>query len=123
MKTDINFILPEEAAGYRQVKSRFLLTFNAERYAQADATARLLDTDLITLTRAALYAVIDAVQRNPEVFRAEAARAHARAAEAAELHARELARAAQRLASPEQDTCDGYSPVALDDIPDTNSDL
>lgn len=77
MKADINFLLPEDSAGYRQVKSRFLLTFNAERYAQADATARLLDTDLITLTRAALYAVIDAVQRNPEVFRAEAARARA----------------------------------------------
>ena len=123
MKTDINFILPEDAAGYRAVKNRFLISLNAERYAQADATARLLDTDLITLTRAALYAVIDACQRNPEVFRAESARAHARAAEAAELHARELARAAQRLASPELDTADGYSPVDVDDIPDVNSDL
>lgn len=101
MKADINFILPEEADGYRQVKSRFLLTFNAERYAQADATARLLDTDLITLTRAALYAVIDAVQRDPEVFRAEAARAHARAAEAAKRKSEELARSAQLLSSPE----------------------
>lgn len=100
MKADINFLLPEDSAGYRQVKSRFLLTFNAERYAQADATARLLDTDLITLTRAALYAVIDAVQRNPEVFRAEAARAHARAAEAAKRKSEELSRSAQHLASP-----------------------
>ena len=100
MKTDINFILPEDAAGYRQIKSRFLLTFNAERYAQADATARLLDTDLITLTRAALYAVIDACQRNPEVFRAEAARAHMLASETAKHKSEELARSAQHLASP-----------------------
>ncbi len=123
MKADINFLLPEDTAGYRQVKNRYPISLNAERYAQADAAARLLDTDLITLTRAALYAVIDACQRNPEVFRAESARAHARAAEAAVLHARELARAAQRLASPELDTCDSYSPVALDDIPDIKNDL
>lgn len=101
MKTDINFILPEDTAGYRAVKNRFLISLNAERYAQADATARLLDTDLITLTRAALYAVIDACQCNPEVFRAESARAHARAAEAAKRKSEELARSAQHLSSPE----------------------
>lgn len=101
MKTDINFLLPEDTTGYRQVKSRFFLSLNTARYAQADATARLLDTDLITLTRAALYAVIDACQRNPEVFRAESARAHARAAEAAKRKSEELSRSAQHLSSPE----------------------
>lgn len=101
MKADINFLLPEDTAGYRQVKNRYPISLNAERYAQADATARLLDTDLITLTRAALYAVIDACQRNPEVFRAESARAHERAAEAAKRKSEELARSAQHLSSPE----------------------
>lgn len=100
MKTDINFILPEDAAGYRAVKNRFSISLNAERYAQADATARLLDTDLITLTRAALYAVIAACQRNPEAFRAESARAHVRAAETAKRKSEELARSAQHLTSP-----------------------
>lgn len=101
MKAEINFTLPEDTTGYRAVKNRFLISLNAERYAQADATARLLDTDLITLTRAALYAVIDAVQRNPEVFRAEAARAHMLASETAKHKSEELARSAQHLASPE----------------------
>jgi hypothetical protein len=60
---------------------------------------------------------------HPELFRAEAARAKARAAEEAELKARDARREAQRLASPELDTADGYAPVSLDDIPDVNSDL
>ena len=123
MQIPINFLLPETLDSYRPTKQRFNLTFAVAPHAIAEQMAKDLGYDLITLTRACVNACISAYQMHPEFFRAEAARAKARAAEEAELKARDARREAQRLASPEQDVADGYAPVALDDIPDVNSDL
>lgn len=123
MQIPINFILPETLDSYHPTKQRFNMTFAVAPHAQAEQMARDLGFDLITLARACVNACIASYQQHPELFRAEAARAKARAAEAAELRAREIKREAQRLASPDMDTCDSYAPVSLDDIPDVNSDL
>jgi hypothetical protein len=123
MQIPINFLLPETLDSYHPTKQRFNMTFAVAPHAQAEQMARDLGFDLITLSRACVNACIAAYQQHPELFRAEAARAKARAAEAAELRAREIKREAQRLASPDMDTADGYSPVDVDDIPDVNDDL
>ena len=123
MQIPINFLLPETLDSYHPTKQRFNLTFAVQPHAQAEQMARDLGFDLITLARACVNACIASYQSHPDLFRAEAARAKARAAEAAEQRAREIKREAQRLASPELDTADGYAPVSLDDIPDVNSDL
>lgn len=104
MQIPINFMLPETLNGYHPTKQRFNLTFTVAAHAQAERMAHDLGFDLITLARTFVNACMVAYQQQPEVFRAEAARAKARAAEAIEHKAQELAREAKRLASPETET-------------------
>ena len=118
MKAETNFILPETLDGYKPTKSKFNLSFDRASHAQAEQMAKDLGVDLITLCRAIVAAGIASYQYDPTPYRAEAARSKARAAEAAELRAREARREAERLASPALDTTDGYTPVNADDIPE-----
>ena len=99
MKAEMNFILPEKLDGYRPTKSRFNLTFDKAYYAQAKRMAEDLGVNLITLCRAIVAAGMVSYKDDPVPFRAEAARAKARAAEAAERRARDIRREAERLAS------------------------
>lgn len=118
MKAEINFLLPETLDGYKPTKSKFNLSFDRAYHAQAEQMAKDLGVDLITLARAIVAAGIASYQFDPTPYRAEAARSKARAAEAAELRAREARREAEWLASPDVDTADGYTPVSSDDIPE-----
>lgn len=121
MKTEINFVLPDGAqalGGYRPTKQRHNMTYDATMHAQAEQMAKDLGFDLITLLRACFSACLSSYQYDPAPFRREAARAKARAAEAALLRARDAQREAERLASPEADKADGYAPVSVDDIPE-----
>lgn len=104
MQIPINFMLPETLDGYHPVKQRFNLTFAVAPHAQAEQMARDLGFDLITLSRACVNACIASYQQHPELFRAEAARAKAHAAEVIKQRAQELAGEAKRLASSETGT-------------------
>lgn len=104
MQIPINFMLPETLDGYHPTKQRFNMTFAVAPHAQAEQMARDLGFDLITLSRACVKACIASYQQNPELFRAEAARAKTQSAEAIKQRAQELAREAKRLASPETET-------------------
>ena len=118
MKAEINIIFPENLDGYRPTKKRFNLTFDTAYHAQAEQMAKDLGVDLITLCRAIVAAGIASYQYDPTPYRAEAARAKARAAEAAELRARDARREAERLASPDVDVADGYAVADPDHIPE-----
>lgn len=95
MQIPVNFMLPETLNGYHPTKQRFNLTFTVAAHAQAERMAHDLGFDLITLVRAFVNACMVAYQQQPDVFRAEAARAKAHAAETIEHKAQELAREAK----------------------------